>query len=114
MTEHGLMSVPAPAGTNATTGRPSASATSEPVRCTTKIFSTDGVCCTASSALAFIGISSFVPRTPVSWVMMALHSESLMRVTRLSALNAPNTIECTAPIRAQASMAIDSSGIICM
>ena len=59
-------------------------------------------------------MSSLVPRTPVSCVMIALHWESLMRVTRLSALNAPNTIECTAPIRAQASMAIVNSGIICM
>ena len=89
-------------------------ATSEPVRLTTNIFSTDGVFSTARSALAFIGISSFVPRTPVSCVMMTLHSESLIRVTKLSALNAPKTIECTAPIRAQASMAIESSGIICM
>ncbi len=88
--------------------------TSVPVRLTTRIFSMDGVLSTALSALAFIGISSLVPRTPVSCVMMALHSESLMRVTRLSALNAPNTIEWIAPIRAQASMAMVNSGIICM
>jgi hypothetical protein len=30
----------------------------------------------------------------------------------LSALNPPNTTECTAPIRAHASMAIAASGIV--
>ena len=73
-----------------------------------------GVCSTALSAFAFIAMSCFAPRTPVFCVMIALHSESLIRVTRLSAVNAPNTIEWTAPIRAQASIATTSSGIICM
>jgi hypothetical protein len=75
--------------------------------------STLGVCVTAASALAFIGMSLRVPRTPVSCVMMSLNAESLMRETRLSAENAPKTMECTAPMRAHASIAIASSGTIC-
>jgi len=37
-----------------------------------------------------------------------------MRAASSFAANPPNTTECTAPIRAQASMAITASGIIGM
>ena len=96
------------------TSRPGCISMGEPVRRTTRIFSTEGVLGAALSALAFIGMSCFMPRTPVSCVMMSLHKESLMRVTSESAENAPKTTECTAPMRAQASTATASSGIICM
>ena len=93
---------------------PSVIATSTPVLLTTKTLLIDGVSNNALSALAFIGILSFVPLTPVSCVMRILHDESFILSLSESALNAPKTTECTAPILQHASMAIASSGIICI
>ena len=45
---------------------------------------------------------------------MTLGAASSIRVASSCAANPPNTTECTAPIRAQASMAITASGIIGM
>ena len=67
----------------------------------------------AWSALAFIGMPPLGPRKAVSWVISSLQVESLMRSRSDSAEKAPNTMECTAPMRAQASMAVASSGTIC-
>ena len=49
-----------------------------------------------------------------SAVMTTLHEASLIRSTSDSALNPPNTTECATPMRAQASIAIASSGAIGM
>ena len=46
--------------------------------------------------------------------MRNLHLESLILSRKESELKAPKTIECIAPIRAQASIAIANSGIICI
>ena len=53
-------------------------------------------------------------RKPPSAVITTLHSASLMRSIRESGLKPPNTTECGAPMRAQASIATGSSGIIGM
>ena len=89
-------------------------ATSWPVRRTTSTFSMDGQSASATSALAFIGMSSLAPRRPVSCVTSILQAESWMRSRSESGENAPNTTECTAPMRAHASMTTGSSGTICM
>ncbi len=68
----------------------------------------------AESALVFIGTLFFGPRRPVSCVTTIVQVESQMRSASESGENAPNTIEWMAPMRAQASMATASSGIICM
>ena len=52
------------------------------------------------------------PRTDSSAVITTLDWLSIIRLARLSAENPPNTKECTAPIRAQASIATAASGII--
>ena len=44
--------------------------------------------------------------------MSILQLESLMRLAMAELENPANTMECTAPMRAQANMAIASSGII--
>ena len=51
-------------------------------------------------------------RSEMLAVMSSLQAESLMRPASASALNPPNTTEWIAPMRAQASMAMGSSGII--
>ena len=53
-------------------------------------------------------------RQPPSAVMSTLASASLMRSASESAEKPPNTTEWAAPMRAQASSAIGSSGIIGM
>ncbi len=88
--------------------------TVSPVRWTTITCLIDGVSATALSAFVFMGIFCFVPRTPVSWVINTLQAESLIRSRRESGLKAPKTTECTAPMRAQASMATGNWGIICI
>jgi hypothetical protein len=49
---------------------------------------------------------------PHEAVRIARGRASSMRVASSCAANPPNTTECTAPIRAQASIAIAASGII--
>ena len=75
-----------------------------PVRWTMNTNWTVGQAITASSTVRFSGIS-LPPRRPSSAVITALALESLMRSRRLSALKPANTTLCTAPMRAQASMA---------
>ena len=53
-------------------------------------------------------------RQPPSAVTITLAPASLFRSATASALNPPKIMLCTAPIRAQASIAIASSGIIGM
>ena len=81
---------------------------------TTTIFSKDGHSLAILFAFSFIGISCFVPRTPLSCVIKSLHSESLILFFNASLENAPNTTECTAPMRAHANIATIASGIICI
>jgi len=86
---------------------------SEPVRRTTTTFSTDGDLSRLSSTACFSGIS-LPRRQPPSAVTTSLAWASLFRSATASALKPPKMIECGAPIRAQASIAIASSGIIGM
>ena len=79
-------------------------ATSPPVRRTTMTVSTLSHFFSASSTFAFSGTLR-PPRRPSSAVMTMRHFESSMRWARLSGEKPPNTMECTAPMRAQASMA---------
>ena len=68
---------------------------------------------TASSA-AGLRPTALPRRQPPSAVMTTLACASLMRPASASAEKPPNTTVCGAPIRAQASIAIGSSGIIGM
>ena len=72
-----------------------------------------GVCAIASSAcpLRWTGLPR---RQPPSAVMSTLAWASLMRPARASAEKPPKTTVWGAPSRAQASIAIGSSGIIGM
>ncbi len=72
-----------------------------------------GHCSSAWSAARFKG-TTWPRRNPPSAVIRATAPASLMRSRRLSALKPPNTTECGAPMRAQASIAITTSGIIGM
>ncbi len=85
--------------------------TSPPVRRTTTLFCTVGLFSRASSTAALRGIS-LPRRQPPSAVTITLAPASLFRSATASALNPPKIMLCTAPIRAQASIAIASSGII--
>ncbi len=82
-------------------------------RSTTTTFSTEGALARATSAM---GLSRWAwpLRKPPSAVTRTLHSASLMRSDSESAEKPPNTTEWGAPMRAQASMATGSSGIIGM
>ena len=75
-----------------------------PVRRTTSTFSSPLHFLSASSVFFLSGIGR-PPRTPSSAVMTNLDSASSMRPARLSGEKPPNTTECTAPMRAQASIA---------
>ncbi len=72
-----------------------------------------GVSASATSALALSGTAA-PRRQPPSAVISTLASASLMRSARESEEKPPNTTEWAAPMRAQASMATGSSGIIGM
>jgi hypothetical protein len=54
------------------------------------------------------------PRRPWSAVITTRQSESRMRLLIDSGEKPPNTTECTAPMRAQASMAATAAGIMGM
>ena len=95
------------------TSRPSVQATSLPVRRTTRTCSTDGVLSTASSTAGFSG-DALPRRFWPSAVMTSRACASSMRERSASALKPPNTTECGAPRRAQASIATMASGIIGM
>ena len=79
----------------------------------TMTFSTEGHAMMASSTTDLSGIT-LAPRYAPSQVTTTLACASLIRSAIDWALNPPNTTECTAPIRAQASTAMANSGIIPM
>ncbi len=91
--------------------RPGVMSTLPPVLRATMTCCTEGQVFSASSALALSGTLR-PPRRPSSAVMSTEHSESWMREARLSGEKPPKTMECTAPTRAQASIAIAASTII--
>ena len=72
-----------------------------------------GVSLSASSTAGLSGVG-LPRRQPPSAVMTSFASASLIRPASASAENPPKTTVCGAPIRAQASIAIGSSGIIGM
>ncbi len=82
-----------------------------PVRLTTSTFCTEGDAATASST-AGLSAMGLPRRWPPSQVMTSTASASSMRLRSASAEKPPNTTECTAPMRAHASMATAASGII--
>ncbi len=88
------------------TSRPGSMFTAPPVRRTTTTWSTSTSpsLAMAASTLAFSGTLR-PPRRPSSAVMTTLEPQSRMRPARLSGEKPPNTTECTAPSRAQASIA---------
>ena len=96
------------------TSLPSFIVISFPERSTITTVDNEGHSSAILSAFSFIGISNLDPRTPLSCVISSLHSESLILFFKASLENAPKTTECTAPIRAQASIATIASGIICI
>ena len=61
--------------------------------------------------MAFSGTTAPL-RQPPSAVMTTFAPASFIRSRSASAEKPPNTTECTAPIRAQASIATAASGII--
>jgi hypothetical protein len=71
----------------------------------------DGQFASATSAFAFRGTLR-PPRRPSSAVISTLQALSWLRLARLSGEKPPKTMECTAPIRAQASIATAASTII--
>ena len=80
-----------------------------PVRSSTSTFSMVGQSASATSAVVLSG--TMLPRRHApSPVMSTLAPASWMRSRSESAEKPPNTTECAAPMRAQASSAIGSSG----
>ena len=76
-------------------------------------FFTPGESASASSALALSGtLAPFL--SPSSWVISSSQAMSLSRSESESEEKPPKTTVCGAPSRAQASIAIGSSGIIPM
>ncbi len=85
--------------------------TSLPHRRTTMLCSMEGQRASATSVLALRGTTEPRRQAP-SWVITTLASASMIRSARASEEKPPNTTLCTAPMRAQASMATGSSGIM--
>ncbi len=67
----------------------------------------------ASCTVVMSGIA-LPRRIEISEVMITLASASLIRMFKAAVPNPAKTTECTAPIRAQASMAIICSGTMGM
>ena len=84
--------------------RPSTQGMSPWVRSTTTTVETSGQSFSAFSTFCFSGMY-LPPRTPSSAVITVRQSASRMRSRSESGEKPPNTTECTAPIRVQASMA---------
>ena len=82
-------------------------------RLKTMHFSTVGDLARAASTFCLSG-TTLPRRQPPSAVMSSLALASLLRSATASALKPPKTTLCVAPMRAQASMAMASSGIIGM
>ena len=95
------------------TSRPSRHGTSLPVRRTTMQVWVFGHPSRASWVFLFSGTLR-PPRGPSSAVITTRQSESRMRSRSASGEKPPNTTECTAPIRAHASIATIASGTIGM
>ena len=93
------------------TSRPSFISQSAFVRCTTKIRSSDSRSPSVSSTCCLTGAVLPLRRAP-STVTSALASETSMRSLTDSTLKPPKTTLCGAPMRAQASIATTTSGII--
>ncbi len=89
--------------------RPSFICTLVPTRLTTMHVLTSGQSVRASSASRFSGIS-LPPLKPPSAVISILAPQSFMRLLSEAALYPPKTTLWITPMRAQASMAIGSSG----
>ena len=84
------------------------------MRFTTTTFFTSSPCdAIAASTFALSG-TFLPPRTPSSAVITSVEAQSAMRPASDSGEKPPNTTECTAPMRAQASIATAASGIIGM
>jgi hypothetical protein len=83
------------------------------VRRATRTVSTSDMPSMARSTVFLRGMR-LPPRSPSFAVTTMRQRASTIRSRRLSALKPPNTTECTAPIRAQASMVYTSSGIMPM
>ena len=84
-----------------------------PVRRKTIELFTPGESASAASAFAFSG--TVLPfRSPSSWVIRGSQPMSFRRSESASAEKPPKTTVCGAPSRAQASIAIGSSGTIPM
>jgi hypothetical protein len=92
--------------------RPSVRAAVAWGRC--RITQCSGLWLARSMARSRIGLYSMTRLTsiPHEAVRITLGVASSIRVASSGAANPPNTTECTAPIRAHASMAISASGII--
>ena len=84
-----------------------------PVRFTVTTVWTSGQLSSAFSTLALRGTFR-PPRGPSSAVITTRQSESRIRSLSASGEKPPKTMEWTAPIRAQASMATAASGIMGM
>ena len=93
------------------TSRPSCISQSSPVCLTTTMCSSVSRPSITSSTCCLIGAVLPLRRAP-STVTSALASENSMRSLTASAEKPPNTTLCGAPIRAHASIAITTSGII--
>ncbi len=93
--------------------RPSAISTSASTRLTTRTFSTEGDSARAVSAICLRGTTDPLRQAP-SQVMSTLASASLIRSRSESGENPPKTTEWAAPRRAQAIMAMGSSGTMPM
>ena len=92
------------------TSRPGFIVTAESQRLKTTHVSTVGDFASASSTLALSG-TTLPRRQPPSAVTMTFDLASLLRSATASALKPPKITEWTAPMRAQASMAIAASGV---
>ncbi len=84
--------------------RPAVIGTSDSVRRATSTVSTSDRPSMARSTV-FLSGTFFPPRRPSLAVTTSLQRASRMRSRNDSALKPPKTTECTAPMRAQASMA---------
>lgn len=91
--------------------RPCCIGTSASVRRATSTFCTTDRPCTASSTMALSG-TRLLPRSPSFAVMTTFAPASSTRSLSASAEKPANTTECTAPMRAHASIAYARSGII--
>ena len=95
------------------TSRPFFHSISPPVRFTTRTFLQTSVPSRVSAASTFsFNGTCLPPRTDSSAVITSLESAPITRWATASGEKPPKTTECTAPMRAQASIAMAASGII--